>query len=195
MQPNCRLNLTDQTGPLLLRSVKHAVEARRHREANQRALPETLGIKLTNRCTLRCAHCYQWNESGYYRDMDRGEQDLDLDIALFGVPIATDTVGEFPSEAIRPELGEDRASWQGESAASDAPDEFANGICKGRKNQRTWSEAPVPPRFAFSKAVSEGLNREIEFENVYRESKFRRISRTRGKGLAVLENHRLRLRV
>jgi radical SAM protein with 4Fe4S-binding SPASM domain len=83
MQPASKLNLNEQSGALLLRTVKQVVEARRQREASQLNLPETLGIKLTNRCNLRCAHCYQWNESGYHRDMSRSEQNLDLDIAVF----------------------------------------------------------------------------------------------------------------
>jgi radical SAM protein with 4Fe4S-binding SPASM domain len=83
MQPSSTLTLNEQSGPLLLRTVKHAVEARRQRQASRLNLPETLGIKLTNRCNLRCAHCYQWNESGYHRDMGRSEQNLDLDIAVF----------------------------------------------------------------------------------------------------------------
>ena len=83
MQPSSKLTLNEQSGTLLLRTIKHVVEARRQREAMPLNLPETLGIKLTNRCNLRCAHCYQWNESGYHRDMDRSEQNLDLDIAIF----------------------------------------------------------------------------------------------------------------
>lgn len=83
MQPRSKLTLNDQNGALLLRTVRHVVEARRQREANHLDLPETLGIKLTNRCNLRCAHCYQWNESGYHRDMTRSEQNLDLDIGVF----------------------------------------------------------------------------------------------------------------
>src|SRR5262249_30711346 len=58
--------------------------------------------------------------------------------------------------------------------------------------QRTWSMGPVPRRFPFSKLVSEGLNREISFENTYRESKSRGISWMRHKCLAILDYHRLR---
>jgi radical SAM protein with 4Fe4S-binding SPASM domain len=83
MQPSSKLNLNEQSGALLLRTVKQVVEARRQREASQLNLPETLGIKLTNRCNLRCAHCYQWNESGYHRDMGPSEQNLDLDVVIF----------------------------------------------------------------------------------------------------------------
>ena len=83
MQPSSRSTLNEQSGALLMRTVKHVVEAQRQREASQLNLPETLGIKLTNRCNLRCAHCYQWNESGYHRDMSPSEQIRDLDIAVF----------------------------------------------------------------------------------------------------------------
>ena len=49
-----------------------------------------------------------------------------------------------------------------------------------------------PPRFVFSKPVSDELIREISFENGYRESRSRGISRSRRKSLAVLGNHRSR---
>lgn len=83
MQPTSKLTLNDQAGALLMRTVRNVVEGQRQRRASRCDLPETLGIKLTNRCNLRCAHCYQWNESGYHRDMERSEQNLDLDIGVF----------------------------------------------------------------------------------------------------------------
>jgi radical SAM protein with 4Fe4S-binding SPASM domain len=83
VQPTSKLALNDHSGALLMRTVRNVVEARRHQKASTLRLPETLGIKLTNRCNLRCAHCYQWNESGYHHDMSRDEQVLDLDIGVF----------------------------------------------------------------------------------------------------------------
>lgn len=83
MQPSSKLDLNEQSGALLLRTVRNVVEARRQRHASKLDLPDTLGIKLTNRCNLRCAHCYEWNESGYHHDMSRAEQRLDLDIQVF----------------------------------------------------------------------------------------------------------------
>ena len=29
-------------------------------------MPSIIGLKLTNRCNLRCKHCYEWNENGYH---------------------------------------------------------------------------------------------------------------------------------
>jgi len=83
MQPNSKAELTNQSFDLLKRTVENAVMVLRHRKASNVSLPETIGIKLTNRCNLRCTHCYQWNESGYHQHMDRAEQTLDLDVRLF----------------------------------------------------------------------------------------------------------------
>lgn len=44
-------------------------------------LPSEVAFKLTNRCDLRCSHCYQWSEAGYHRQLPAGAgADLDLGI-------------------------------------------------------------------------------------------------------------------
>ena len=58
-----------------------------------------------------------------------------------------------------------------------------------------WPEAPVPPCFVFSKPVSEGLIRELTFENGYRESRAREITRSHPNVLGLLDYHRLRDRL
>ncbi|WP_375502649.1 radical SAM protein [uncultured Nostoc sp.] len=47
-----------------------------------RSLPEEVAFKLTNRCNLRCQHCYQWNEDGHHHDLDKTEQNRDLDFSI-----------------------------------------------------------------------------------------------------------------
>jgi radical SAM protein with 4Fe4S-binding SPASM domain len=44
--------------------------------------PEEVAFKLTNRCDLRCSHCYQWGEGGYHHYLQGTSKggDLDLDI-------------------------------------------------------------------------------------------------------------------
>jgi radical SAM protein with 4Fe4S-binding SPASM domain len=32
-------------------------------------VPYEIGLKLTNRCNLRCTHCFQWNENGYHNHL------------------------------------------------------------------------------------------------------------------------------
>ena len=83
MQPKQLLELNPKSFDLLKRTIRMNVEAQRLHKANDFALPQVLGIKLTNRCNLRCSHCYQWNADGYHQDMERAEQSLDLDIGLF----------------------------------------------------------------------------------------------------------------
>jgi len=47
-----------------------------------RPLPEEISFKLTNRCDLRCTHCYQWGENGYHRSLPRVDVTQDLPLAL-----------------------------------------------------------------------------------------------------------------
>jgi radical SAM protein with 4Fe4S-binding SPASM domain len=47
-------------------------------------LPMEIGLKLTNRCNLRCTHCFQWDIGGYHHSLEKvelkKEGDLSLDI-------------------------------------------------------------------------------------------------------------------
>src|SRR2546422_4228042 len=47
-----------------------------------RPLPEEVSFKLTNRCDLRCTHCYQWNEAGYHHQLTPAEKHEDLDLSI-----------------------------------------------------------------------------------------------------------------
>jgi radical SAM protein with 4Fe4S-binding SPASM domain len=47
-----------------------------------RPLPEEIAFKLTNRCDLRCTHCYQWSADGYHHHLAPAERRGDLDLAL-----------------------------------------------------------------------------------------------------------------
>jgi radical SAM protein with 4Fe4S-binding SPASM domain len=43
-------------------------------------LPQEVSLQLTYRCNLRCTHCYQWNEQGFFRDFSPARQKTELDI-------------------------------------------------------------------------------------------------------------------
>jgi len=61
------------------RIAPNLLSARRAGEAGQwyaRPLPEEVSFKLTNRCDLRCGHCYQWNDKGYHHGLGGAELDL-----------------------------------------------------------------------------------------------------------------------
>jgi len=86
MQPNSRVELDPKSFQVLKRTIQNVVVPHRERKrdaAYKTQLPETIGVKLTNRCNLRCKHCYQWNEDGYHHDMDKQEQNMDMDVDLF----------------------------------------------------------------------------------------------------------------
>jgi radical SAM protein with 4Fe4S-binding SPASM domain len=45
-------------------------------------LPQEVSMQLTYRCNLRCTHCFQWNEQGFFHNYDskRKRAELDLDV-------------------------------------------------------------------------------------------------------------------
>lgn len=53
-----------------------------HEGHHTKRLPEEVAFKLTNRCNLRCKHCYQWNEEGHHHDLEKNEQNRDLDFSI-----------------------------------------------------------------------------------------------------------------
>ncbi len=63
----------------LRRVAPAALAAQRTRQA-VRPLPDEISFKLTNRCNLRCHHCYEWSEDGYHQQFDAQEQSRDLEI-------------------------------------------------------------------------------------------------------------------
>lgn len=45
-------------------------------------LPRELCLQLTYRCNLRCSHCYQWSEQGFFRDFEPAKQRTELDVDI-----------------------------------------------------------------------------------------------------------------
>jgi radical SAM protein with 4Fe4S-binding SPASM domain len=45
-------------------------------------LPQEVSLQLTYRCNLRCTHCYQWNEQGFFRDFSPARQKTELDVEI-----------------------------------------------------------------------------------------------------------------
>lgn len=72
----------DKSFELLKRMLRSAVVARRAQRELDGRLPPNIGVKLTNRCNLRCEHCYQWNEDGYHHQLDLKAQRADLPLPV-----------------------------------------------------------------------------------------------------------------
>lgn len=45
-------------------------------------LPPELGLQLTDRCNLRCTHCFQYSEDGLFQRPDFEAKNLELDIGI-----------------------------------------------------------------------------------------------------------------
>ncbi|WP_018680218.1 radical SAM protein [Actinokineospora enzanensis] len=45
-------------------------------------LPQEMCLQLTYRCNLRCSHCYQWNEQGFFRDFSPQRQRTELGVEI-----------------------------------------------------------------------------------------------------------------
>ncbi|MFD1886214.1 radical SAM/SPASM domain-containing protein [Paenibacillus wenxiniae] len=86
MQPRSEVTIDREAFKLIKRTIRNAAVSYRNKMKDptyKTELPQSLGIKLTNRCNLRCTHCFQWNEDGYHHQMDKAEQNMDLDPAIF----------------------------------------------------------------------------------------------------------------
>ncbi|MBF0443493.1 MAG: radical SAM protein, partial [Oligoflexales bacterium] len=85
MQPKTKVKFDRDTFNRLKRTIRNmSVTSARRCEDTAYAckIPEEVGIQLTNKCNLRCAHCFQWNEEGFFHNMDRKSQCEDIDIEI-----------------------------------------------------------------------------------------------------------------
>ena len=69
--------------------IKHTVSIRSKARKNllldpsyAAPLPQEVSLQLTYRCNLRCTHCYQWNEQGFFRDFSIQKQKTELDLEV-----------------------------------------------------------------------------------------------------------------
>lgn len=84
-QPKTNIKIDKKSFESIKRTIKNISIASKGRENNPcfaTELPQALGIKLTNRCNLRCSHCYQWNKDGYHHNMNHEEQNQDIDFEI-----------------------------------------------------------------------------------------------------------------
>ncbi|SEC30967.1 radical SAM additional 4Fe4S-binding SPASM domain-containing protein [Streptomyces sp. 3213] len=43
-------------------------------------MPREVSMQLTYRCNLRCDHCYQWSDQGFFHDFSKEKQRTELDV-------------------------------------------------------------------------------------------------------------------
>ncbi len=85
MQIKTAVKFDQETFDRLKRSIKNMSLADRERKINPgyaTYLPEEIGIQLTYRCNMRCKHCYQWNDIGFFNNFTQEKQKLELDVDI-----------------------------------------------------------------------------------------------------------------
>ena len=85
MKPKSDVKLDRSAFQKMKKILPGFLEAKREKGSTEyyvRELPEEVAFKLTNRCNLRCQHCYQWNEDGYHHNLAQVEQNRDLDFSV-----------------------------------------------------------------------------------------------------------------
>lgn len=86
MQPKTSQKTTVKEFQATMKTFHGISEAKKHLPhdpAFHLPFPESIAIKLTHRCNLRCKHCYEWNEDGYLTRSDACYQTRELDFELF----------------------------------------------------------------------------------------------------------------
>ena len=69
----------------LRRTVAIKAETRRrlaHDPLYASDLPQEVSMQLTYKCNLRCLHCFQWNEQGFFHSYDSQRKRAELDIRV-----------------------------------------------------------------------------------------------------------------
>jgi radical SAM protein with 4Fe4S-binding SPASM domain len=85
MRPNSEAKFDQKAFEKMKRILPSFLEAQRSLEIQDyyiRELPEEVAFKLTNRCNLRCKHCFQWNEAGHHHQLSQTAQQQDLDFSI-----------------------------------------------------------------------------------------------------------------
>ncbi|MEJ2092236.1 MAG: hypothetical protein P8X65_08585 [Syntrophobacterales bacterium] len=85
MQPKTSVKLGEDACQRIVRSAGMKSKAARMRKQNSAyaaEIPQELGIQLTYRCNLRCKHCFQWNEKGFFKEETKSISKMDLDLEI-----------------------------------------------------------------------------------------------------------------
>ncbi|MEV7870538.1 radical SAM protein [Streptomyces sp. NPDC088124] len=83
MHPKTERRLNAKEFEDLRRTVAIRAETRRNTALDSgyaTPMPREVSMQLTYRCNLRCTHCYQWNDQGFFHDYSKEKQRTELDI-------------------------------------------------------------------------------------------------------------------
>ncbi|MBU3134412.1 radical SAM protein [Clostridium gasigenes] len=82
MQPSTNVKFDKNSFNTLKNTLKNISHTKHNRDNDKlfaTSLPVEIGIQLTNKCNLRCKHCFEWNEDGYLNNRDDSTKSGELD--------------------------------------------------------------------------------------------------------------------
>lgn len=85
MQPNTNVKFDKKSFDILKTTLKNISHTKHNRDSNNlfaTDLPAEIGIQLTNKCNLRCKHCFEWNEDGFLNRVDDSTKSGELDKSI-----------------------------------------------------------------------------------------------------------------
>lgn len=85
MQPKTDVKFNKRTFDRIKRTIRNMSLGKRglkEDSAFAMKMPDEIGIQLTYKCNLRCKHCFQWNNQGFFKHMDKTCQNEEIRIDL-----------------------------------------------------------------------------------------------------------------
>ncbi|MBN1600189.1 MAG: radical SAM protein [Chitinispirillaceae bacterium] len=85
MQPKTSVTFDKDHFNRIKRTIRNMAVSKRASALNNFAVfytPDEVGIQLTNKCNLRCATCFQWNEDGFFNgySLDEKKEEISLEL-------------------------------------------------------------------------------------------------------------------
>jgi radical SAM protein with 4Fe4S-binding SPASM domain len=85
MQPKTTVEFDREHFNRLKRTIRNMAVSKRESSLKNFSMffiPDEVGIQLTNKCNLRCATCFQWNEDGFFNDYSTDEKKNEISLDL-----------------------------------------------------------------------------------------------------------------
>ncbi len=84
MKPKNEVTLDKKSFEWLKGSLQLAFETDRARKKDPTYatdVPKEIGLQLTYQCNLRCTHCYQWNDAGFFHNYEKSMQKTEIEVS------------------------------------------------------------------------------------------------------------------
>ncbi|WP_086929406.1 radical SAM protein [Agarilytica rhodophyticola] len=87
MRPENNVVLDRESFKWVKESMRLSAQSDRARKINPSfatPYPQEIGMQLTYQCNLRCGHCFQWNDKGFFHNYEKEIQrkEIDIDVVI-----------------------------------------------------------------------------------------------------------------